>query len=132
MKQNPKKWMIPAALAVLLFALEVYRKHLFGATEAAAVCGILSDGFFLPGVLLGGVGAISWAATFGQFDMLAYSSRQFFGHFIRPLAADLPHSFYEYREEKNKKGRRWLVPTFFVGLICLVLSFVMLGLYYLL
>lgn len=126
------KWVVSLTVAVAFFVLCALSRDWAGAESGAALCGLLSDCFAVPGVVLGGVGGISWIATFGQFDMLAFGTRKFFGHFIRPLEKGLPGNFYEYREAKNQKGRTWLKETFFVGLAFLVVGGIMLALYYLL
>lgn len=126
------KWLRPGIPALLMFVLVAVIKKLFEAPDAQSAIGIVADCFTVPGVLLTGVGLITWTATFGQFDMLGYSTRRFFGHFFHGLSADLPADFYEYRKQKNDKGRVWLVHTFLVGIICLGLGVALLVVYFIL
>ncbi len=129
-KQNP--YLKPLIWAAVFFALGIAVTKIYQAENVKAFFGDLSDCFLLPGVLLFGGAAISWAGTFGTFDMLAYGSRSFFGIFIRPLAQDLPSHFYDYRKQKDEKGRHWSKETLFVGLISIGVSALTLIVYYLL
>ncbi len=125
-------WLFPGVVAIALFLICAGLRGLFHAADPKTVMGVLSDCFTVPGALLGGVAAISWVGTFGQFDILSYGAKKFLGRFFHPLSADMPDRFYDYREEKNKKGRTWLKRTFFVGLACLGMGCVMLIVYHVL
>ena len=129
-KQNPYLKVIIWAAA--FFALGVAMTRIYQPNGIKDFFGDLSNCFLIPGVMLAGGAAISWAGTFGTFDMLSYGSRSFFGIFIRPLAQDLPNHFYDYRKQRDEKGRRWSKETLFVGLISLGASALALIVYYLL
>lgn len=92
------------------------------AQDSREACRFLSDCFIIPGVLLAGVGAISWAGREGLFDMLAYGGKTFLGLFSRSVASGLPKSYYEYRQQKNSQGRRWLWRVLLVGGIFLAVG----------
>jgi hypothetical protein len=129
-KQNP--YLKPMIWAAVFFALGIVMTKIYRFESIKELFRDLSDCFLLPGVLLAGGAAISWAGTFGTFDMLAYGSRSFFGIFIRPLAQDLPSHFYDYRKQRDEKGRHWSKETLFVGLISIGISGLMLIVYFLL
>ena len=88
--------------------------------------------FTVPGVVLCGIALLGWIGTFGQFDMLSYGSRKFFGHFVHSLSDELPDHFYEYREMRNEQGRDWNKRPLWVGLVCLACAVLSLVLYYVL
>ena len=129
-KQNP--YLKPIIWAAAFFALGIMMTKIYQLDGIKEFFRDLSDCFLLPGALLSGGAAISWAGTFGTFDMLSYGSRSFFGIFIRPLAQDLPDHFYDYRKQKDEKGRSWSKETLFVGLISVGISVLALIVYYLL
>ena len=122
-----KSFISPLILAVALFVGCMFlRGGFFGDVDgrAATVVDGLANCFTIPGVLLAGVGAISWAASFGTFDMMGYGTKAFLGMFIKSIGDDLPKSFYDYRKAKNDKGRKWLLETFLVGVVFLALGMV--------
>jgi hypothetical protein len=98
---------------------------LFGENKSETVLYGLCNCFTIPGILLSGVGGISWAGKFGTFDMLSYGSRSFFGNFIKPLAEDLPRTFYDYKKQKDEKGRKWSAEVLFVGLAFLAVGVIL-------
>ena len=120
-----KRFIGPIIAAAVIFAACTFANGgIFGEEEYRAENLLygLANCFTIPGVLLAGVGAISWAGKFGTFDMLGYGTKSFFGIFIRPLADDLPSNFYDYRKQKDEKGRVWLLELFLTGVICLVIA----------
>jgi len=133
MDQNKKNaYITPAVIAAILVVLRAILSKVYVFTTVKDLFGNLSDCFLLPGVLLTGVALLGWIGTFGFFDILSYGSRSFFGIFIRPLAEDLPRTFYDYRVQKEEKGRKWSRETLIVGLIALGISVLLLIAYALL
>lgn len=120
------KWVIPAAVAVAIFIACAFINGLFKSESAYNTIRIICDCFTVSGAVLAGVGLLCWIASFGQFDILSYGTRNFVGHFIPPVSKKLPKSFYDYRKEKDEKGRKWPRETLFVGLIFLGLAVVFL------
>lgn len=102
---------------------------LFKQTDKSEIFKILSDAFFIPGVLVFGMGALIWCGNEGTFDMLAYGVRQFFGLFKRNPLDEKYKSFYDYREAKKqrKKSFGYLL---IIGGCCLALSALFAYLYY--
>ena len=122
-----KSFISPLILAVALFVGCMFlRGGFFGDVDgrAATVVDGLANCFTIPGILLAGVGAISWASTFGTFDMMGYGTKTFLGMFIRSIGDELPKTFYDYRKAKNDKGRKWLRETFLVGVAFLLLGLI--------
>ena len=131
-KSKVTKWIAPCVTGIILFALNAWVQHLFGQETAAETMNVLSNCFTVPGVVLCGIALLGWIGTFGQFDMLSYGSRKFFGHFVHSLSDELPDHFYEYREMRNEQGRVWNKRPLWVGLVCLVCAVLSLVLYYVL
>lgn len=101
-----------------------------GLSIQVRVITLLSDCFTLPGALLMCCAAIGWIASFGLFDMLFYGTQTFLAYFIKPIAEKRPPNFYEYKKQKEEKGRGWSVETlivgagfFLVGMVFVVISF---------
>ena len=120
------KWLKPIIAAVVILVISAFSLELFGAEDKEELLKDLSDCFFITGIVLSGVGAISWAGTEGAFDMLAYGCKTFFGLFSASYAKKLPKSFYDYKQEKMEINRPWLKRTLIVGLIVLAVGILIL------
>ena len=98
-----KKRYIEAFVAGLLIACMVLAgKQFFSEMELTARISILSDAFFLPGVLLGGFGLLVIVGNGGVFDALAYTVKRA-GSYLRHNegAGKVAKSFYEYQQAKR-------------------------------
>ncbi len=133
-QKNP--YLVPIISAIALVLLCAFSKGMFNfpvyaadAFTAKKLIGDLVDCFTLPGVLLMGMSGLGWISTFGFFDIISYGSRSFFGIFIRPLAKDLPSTFYDYRMEKEEKGRKWSKELLIVGAVAMALAIILLIVY---
>lgn len=120
------KWLKPIIAAVVVLVLYALSFELFSAENMEELFKDLSDCFVVTGILLSGVGAISWAGTEGAFDMLAYGCKTFFGLFSTSYSKKLPKSFYDYKQERMEKNRPWLKQTLVVGLIVLAVGLMLL------
>ena len=121
-----KKYIGPTITAIVLFVACMFANGgLFGDNKAENILYGLCNCFTIPGVVLSGVGAISWAGKFGTFDMLSFGTRSFFGIFIKPLARDLPRDFYEYKKQKDEKGRHWSIEVLLVGAAFLTVGIIL-------
>ena len=92
---------------------------------------LVSDCLTISGLMLVCGATIGWIASFGLFDMLFYGTQAALAIIIKPLAEKLPPSFYEYRKQKDEKGRTWSIECmilggalFLVGMIFVVISLV--------
>ena len=90
----------------------------------------LSDGLFVVGFLLAGMGALIWISTTGFFDIMTYAVKSFLVLFT-PIKKPKEHpNFFDYKEqraERRGKPRFWMLA---VGVAFLVLSVICLGVYY--
>ena len=120
------KWIKPIIAAVVLLVLSAFSLELFSAEGGKEILKDLSDCFFIAGILLSGVGAISWAGTEGAFDMLAFGCKSFFGLFSASYSKKLPKSYYDYKQERMELKRPWLKHTLWVGLIVLAVGLLLL------
>lgn len=90
----------------------------------------LSDGLFVVGFLLTGMGALIWISTTGFFDIMSYAVKSFLVLFT-PLKKPKEHpSFFDYKETREGKRGKPRFSMLGVGVIYLVLSVICLGIYY--
>jgi hypothetical protein len=120
------KWLKPIIAAVLILVISAFSRGLFSAADGEELFKDLSDCFFITGIILSGVGAISWAGTEGTFDMISYGCKTFFGLFSASYAKKLPKSFYDYKQERVTMNKPWLMQTLVVGLTVLAIGLLLL------
>lgn len=121
------RWGVIALVAIVL--MFVYEKP-FSRESAKEIVGTLSDCFAIPGIVMVGVGALTYLAKLGAYDGLNYAFSNFSLHSLIPgMHKDKHESFYEYKKAKDAKGRKWLSQLFFVGLVPLTISVVILIVY---
>ena len=121
------KWGIIAVVAVIF--MFTYEKP-FSQEGTKEIVGAISDCFAIPGVVMSGIGALTYLAKLGAYDGISYVFSNFALHSIIPgMYKDKFDSFYEYKQAKEAKGRRWLSHMCFVGLVTLAISVILLVVY---
>lgn len=113
--------------AIAVFVAGAFSQGLFEQTSAKEIYGCLSDCFLFPGVLLGGLGALTWIGGEGFFDVMSYGFAFVFNRLIHPR--DAQESFYDYKMRKIDNRKPWLKHWFLIGLVCFALSVLFLLLY---
>lgn len=102
-----------AIAAGLLLALTVcFARDIFHETDVALIVRYLSDAFLVPGVLLTGIGLLSFLKKEGTYDGLTYSF-----HSMRMASArrfsdeahdDMARTYYDYKQSvKAKRKVAW-------------------------
>ena len=129
MEDKRRSYLIWSIAAAVLFLLCAFMGDLFHVSDLKSVMGYLSDCFVIPGVVFAGAGAISWAGTFGVYDMLSYGFSMVWNQLVHPKK-QFPN-YMDYKDAKNEK-REWNREMLVVGVICLGFSFISLILYFLL
>ena len=116
---------VMAALAISV-ALMYYEGLFVGGHSMATAMMMLSDAFFIPGVILLGFGLLMWVAGEGMFDMMSYGVK---------LLWDVAYkheweSFRDYRMRKAEKERTPVWHLVLVGLAFVLLGAVFTGLFF--
>lgn len=130
------KWGIVALIAIILMFIyekpfnQVYDIPPTPQEEAKDIIGALINCFTVPGVVLSGMGALSYLAHKGAYDGLGYVFSNFALHSLIPgTHKDKPKSLYEYKQRKDASGRKWAYQLLTVGLVLLAIMFVLLIVY---
>ena len=93
----------------------------------------LSDGCFVVGLMMTGVGVLTWIATTGFFDMLSYGVqygvRALVGLFGGNRKPD-SKNFYEYKLKKDEKRGKPVYVILISGVAFILLSVAFLAVYY--
>ena len=122
-------YVVSAVVGMVVFTIIVCTKKIWNYDDGKQVLRILRDAFFVPGVILAGVGLLIFASNGGAFDMLSYAFIRFFDLFRRDVRNKKYKDFYEYREAKKDK-KRGMAFMLIVGVIFIALAGIMLIAYY--
>lgn len=114
-------------LGLIIAVCNFSGQGLFKEENLAEKMGILSDCFLFPAILFGGIGALSWIASQGNFDMLSFGFSHFIMGIVRPRLRQ--ESFYEYKMRKEEKQSGWAKEMFLSGMFYFVICFLFLALY---
>ncbi len=135
MQKNKK--CIPWSLLVLgelMVAFLIARyQGLSQAHEPTLNARYLSDGFFIVGLFMTGVGLLTWISTTGFFDMMSYGVqygvRAFIGLFGSNRKPD-NQNFYDYKMAKEEKRGKPGYVILLSGAAMILLSVVFLAIHY--
>lgn len=123
-------WIVTGSIFLVFAIVYAVAADIFHQETMQEVWSILCNAFFVPGILFTGMGGLSWIASEGSFDMLAYSFSRYGLHNLIPHIPKAKfEDFYEYKEMKDAKGRHWNANLLFVGLIGIAISIVFLIVY---
>ena len=97
-----KKYGITLLVGFLIVAAIAWAKNLFGQTNPQMVFHILSDAFFVAGVLITATGLLIFTSNEGSFDMLAYGMQTFVDMFRKSKLRKY-ETYFDYRESRAGK-----------------------------
>lgn len=105
----------------------------YGETDIREIMEKISNCFTVSGVVIGGIGGLSYISFLGGYDGLGYAFSNFALHNIWTTKQPKRYkSLYEYKEAKDKKGRKWIPSALIVGLASIAIGIVFLVIYYIL
>lgn len=130
LSSKPARYGFSALAGVIIVVLVAARQGFALDQPPALNARYLSDGCFVAGLLLAGIGALMLIATTGFFDILSYGFQSLLV-WVMPFRKPRDRvTFYDYKVAKElRRGK----PSFFLlftGLAYIVLSLVCLALYY--
>ncbi len=105
MKKIYIKYISTSVLGLLMaYAVFTY-KNLFEALNTPDIVMILSDGFLVPAVVLGGLGVLFFVSNGGMFDIFVYSARIFRETFKRKDHRDpnFPKTYFDFKQQREKR-----------------------------
>ena len=123
MSRPLKRSLIVFGLGHLIPLLHAYKRHYCQLENLSDKYLVLADGFFIPAVLLLGIGILSWLASTGQFNGIKYASYVMVERF-RPNKGQKPLSYAEFIEKHGPGQRGSLLHLFAPGLYFLLMSFI--------
>lgn len=121
MKPNVLRYLISAAVGLGLAFVIMLTQNIFGQEKASDVYRILSDSFFVSGVLLTGAGLLVFVSNNGIFDMLSYGITTFFVARKKDVKDRKYKDYYEYKQSKSERKRSFAY-LLIVGLALLAIA----------
>ncbi len=128
-KWNLLRYGIAVAVGLLIALIVLLAKSVFTQTNVTEIMRILSDAFFLSGVILTAAGLLVFVSAGGAFDMIAYGFRMLFVMLRRDLSKRKYKDYYEYRQARQEK-KRSIAYLLVVGLVMLAVAVIFLILFY--
>ncbi|MDD4012496.1 MAG: DUF3899 domain-containing protein [Sphaerochaetaceae bacterium] len=118
-------------ISALLWGLAIsVAAFFFASSKASGILQRLCDSFFVAGVLVTGLGGLSFARNQGLFDMMGFGVKMVLHIHLTPTQKDRgDETLIEYKERKSKT-RKSAKPMLLGGLVYLVLAFIMLAAYF--
>ena len=125
-----KEYAITTAVALIVGVLIALSRGIFQEDEIDMIITIISDAFFIPGVLLVCVGLIVYASNEGLFLTISYGFKTI-GRTItakkdEKLMEEKYHEYYARQMEKKSKCKHFLI----VGLVFVVISLLFVVVYF--
>ena len=126
--RSSNKYLLTLLAGFAMAALIAWSKDILEQTVLKNIFHILTDAFFVPAILLLGIGALIFTTNEGAFDAITFGLKSFWGMFSKELKHS-QETFYDYRIARQEKK----LPFGFLlicGLVFFVISMVMYYLYY--
>ena len=102
----------------------------FTKTEAQEVMMALCNSFTTPGVIFAGIAGLSYIAYLGGYDGIGYAFSNFGLHNVFTTRQPKKYKdFFEYKQERDEKGRHWLPQYLIVGGASLAIGVILLIVY---
>ncbi len=118
MKKSVKHLIYCAVTLTLVFVTAVLQ-GLFNPPSGMRVSVIICNAFFIIGVLMAGIGILSWAGSKGTYDIFSYAGKVIL---VKFKPKEKMQSYYDYTQEKNKNRKAWLKELTIWGAICIAIS----------
>ena len=124
-----KTYVITALVGLAVSVYICFSRNIFGAETVADVITILSDAFFVPGILFLCLGLILYAANEGIFNAVSYGmkilGRSLVGKKDEKIINEEFHEYHARVSQKKTKVKHFLL----VGVVNFVISIVFVVIY---
>ena len=120
-------WLLPGAAGLLL---AWWGYGMSGRAQGESPLRQASDGLFVAGVVLTGIGLLTWISTTGFFDIFGYSVKILWAH-ISTILRPYDHvRYYDYKAQRAETRGKTRYPVLVTGAVFLLLSAGFLVLYH--
>jgi len=130
MEENKRfwiKWVVTLGIGlVIVFLFIAANKGFAGTLSTQELMRVLSDGFFVSGILVCGCGLMMFVSSKGAFDSIAFGVKAAIRIIFK---TDEGESYYDYKQRKAEKTTSCM-HLIVVGAVLLVVSVIFVGLFY--
>lgn len=124
-------WIISVAVLLALTVGFMFIEKVFAASGAKDALDRLSNAFFVAGLIYAAAGGFSFVAAMGGFDSFTYIFSNFALHSLIPTKQPKKYkNYYDYKTEKDEKGRHWLPHLLILGGGMIIVSVILLAVGY--
>lgn len=99
-----KKYLITLIIGLLISFWVAYTQGIFEQTDLKSILHILTDSFFVSGVLVTGMGGLIFVSNEGSFDGITFAMKSFLSMFKRDKKK-VYRSYYDYKQSKKDRDR---------------------------
>ena len=125
------RYAVAFGIGLVIFLILAVTRGAFSAEDPAEKWTIICDALFVPGALLTAFGLLFFASNGGVFDMLRFGVTKALSVMLTKKRRDeLPHTFYDYKKEREAKGQAHSAYLIIVGLVFIALAGAALVMYY--
>ena len=124
---NKYKYLITLIIGLLFAFIYAVLNNIFAQTDREKIFHILTDSFFVPGILFVCFGILVFSSNGGTFDMIKYGTVRFLSLFKRDYNDVKYKSYYEYVSEKHEKNQSFGY-LIMVGIVFIIISLIFLTL----
>lgn len=126
-----KSYIKAGTVWLVLLVLAFWWENPFQAESIGEIFTAISNAFTIPGVIMTGLGGLTYLASKGAYDGLGYAFSNFGLHNVWMKRQPKKYkTLYDYKAAKDEKGRKWLPSALVFGLISLALGVISLVIYY--
>lgn len=122
-----KKYLITIIVGLLIAFWVAFTQGIFEQTDIKLILHILTDSFFVSGVLITGMGGLIFVSNEGSFDGITFAMKSFFAIFKKDKKK-VYRSYYDYKQSKKDRDRSFGY-MLICGLVFLAMSGIVLLFY---
>lgn len=116
---------------IIAFFACLFIENTFALTEKKDIIESICNAFTVPGVIFAGIAGLSYIAYLGGYDGIGYAFSNFGLHNIFVTRQPTRYKdFYEYKQAKDARGRKWLPHYLVIGLASLAIGGILLIVYF--
>lgn len=128
MKTKLLQYGMTSAVGLAIALIIMSAKGVYTQTDVVDVMHILSDAFFVSGVIIACAGLLVFVTNGGVFDMLAYGFILIFDNLRRDVTKRKYKTFYDYKqsrqEKKHSMGFMLIVGLVLIGIsVCFLIPY---------
>lgn len=125
-----RQYAIAIVIGLIFLSLCFFIRDTFSSRDRLDIIKDCTDGFFASGVIVTGFGLLIMINNNGMFDMAVFSARKIYLNFKFKEDKRLSQSLFDYKQEKEASEQPEFGHFLIVGGVFILISVLILFLYY--